>query len=569
VYVGNQNGDTVYVITDSTNTISSTINIGLTPVEAAYDSAKKEVFVVNKDSDNISVINDTTNAVIATISTGTTPSGITYDVGKGEIFVSNEGSNNVSVISDSTNTIVATISVGSAPEGIAYDSGKGYVYVSNNGGNTVSVIADSTNTVTATVSVGLNPTGITYDSGKGEVFVSNGASNNVSVISDSTNTVSATITVGSNPTAIVYDSGKGEVFVSNEGSNNLSVISDSTNTVSATISVGTTPLEIAYDSAKGELYVGNQHSGTVSVISDSTNTVIATVSVGLDPVEVVYDSSKGEVYVVNEDSHTISIISDTDLIASGGDYSLSHPVFAGSEFESNNLYPLYIDEKGIALPQYSNLVPTTVLHTGTPATIRIEAYDAQGPQSVEHVALFADLPGNDTNISDSHTQIVWEKGQPLKVIDPLHLFNHVNVISVPKGNLLELDYNVTFAKQMPTSSIIIRMWNQYRSSTDVQVLDAIRVLPTANTIQVLKDQVQNKTETTSTQQADMMTVVKEWGGYLPQSISDSQMLNSMGFKGDHTPSWLMKTTKWVVDGSITLQDFENAIEYLHDAGIIK
>jgi len=262
------------------------------------------------------------------------------------------------------------------------------------------------------------------------------------------------------------------------------------------------------------------------LISDSTNTVIATVSVGLDPVEVVYDSSKGEVYVVNEDSHTISVISDTDLIgASGGDYSLSHPAFAGSKFGSNNLYPLYIDGKGIALPQYSNIVPTTVVHTGTPATIKLEAYDNEGPQSVEHVALFADLPGNDTNISDSDTQIVWEKGQPLTVIDPRHLFSHVNVISIPKGNLLELDYNVTFAKQMPTSSIIIRMWNQYRSSTDVQVLDAIRVLPTANTMQVPQDSAQNKTETTSvtpsfnlhptpdttsTQQGDMMTIVKEW-----------------------------------------------------------
>ncbi|TLX81589.1 MAG: YncE family protein, partial [Thaumarchaeota archaeon] len=425
------------------------------------------------------------------------------------------------------------------------------------------------------------------DSGKGEVFVSNDGSNNVSVISDSTNTVSATITVGSNPTGIVYDSGKGEVFVSNEGSNNLSVINDLTNTVSTTISVGTTPLEIAYDSAKGELYVGNQHSDTVSVISDLTNTVVATVSVGLDPVEVVYDSSKGEVYVVNEDSHTISVISDTDLIAaSAGDYSLSHPVFAGSKFESNNLYPLYIDGKGIALPQYSNLAPTTVLHTGTPATIRLEAYDNQGSQLIEHVGLFTDLPGNDTNISDSDTQIVWEKGQPLTVIDPRHLFSHVNVISIPKGNLLELDYNVTFAKQMPTSSIIIRMWNQYRSSTDVQVLDAIQVVQDTNTVQqqILQDPVQNKTETTSvipsfnlhptldttsTQQGDMMTIVKEWGGYLPQSISDSQMLNSMGLKGDHTPSWLMKITKWVVDGSVTLQDFENAIEYLHDTGIIK
>jgi len=322
--------------------------------------------------------------------------------------------------------------------------------------------------------------------------------------------------------------------------------------------------------------VGNQHSGTVSVISDSTNAVVSTVSVGLDPVEVAYDSGKGEVFVVNEDSHTISVISDTGSVAPhGGDYSTSHPVFAGgAEFASNNLYPLYIDGKGIELPQYSNMVPTTVLHTGSPVTIRVEAYDNEGLQSIQHVGLFMNLPGNDTNLSDSDTQIVWEKGQPLELIDPHHLFSNADVVSIPKNNILELDYNVTFAKPMPISSIVIRMWNQYRSSTDVQVLDAIQVMP-PNTSSTLREQISsdltqdNKKGTTSTPQSDIMTIIKKWGGYMPQSVSDSQLLNSMGIKGDHIPSWFVKTTKWVADGSFTVGDFENAVEYMHDKGIIR
>src|SRR5207245_9210995 len=168
----------------------------------------------------------------------------------------------------------------------------------------------------------------------------------------------------------------------------------------------------------------------------------------------------------------------------------------------NNLYPLYIDGKGIELPQYSNLVPTTVLHTGSPVTIRVEAYDNEGPQSIQHVGLFMNLPGNDTNLSDSDTQIVWEKGQPLELIDPHHLFSNADVVSVPKSNILELDFDVTFAKPMSTSSIVIRMWNQYRSSTDVQALDAIQVVP-PNTSNTLREQISsdftqdNKKETTS------------------------------------------------------------------------
>jgi len=67
----------------------------------------------------------------------------------------------------------------------------------------------------------------------------------------------------------------------------------------------------------------------------------------------------------------------------------------------------------------------------------------------------------------------------------------------------------------------------------------------------------------------MMTIIKEWGGYLPQSVSDSQLLNSMGIKGDHIPSWFVTAAKWVADGSFTVGDFENAVEYMHDKGIIR
>ena len=79
----------------------------------------------------------------------------------------------------------------------------------------------------------------------------------------------------------------------------------------------------------------------------------------------------------------------------------------------------------------------------------------------------------------------------------------------------------------------------------------------------------NKKGTTSTPQSDIMTIIKKWGGYMPQSVSDSQLLNSMGIKGDHIPSWFVKTTKWVADGSFTVGDFENAVEYMHDKGIIR
>src|SRR6478752_7224779 len=101
--------------------IVTTISVGSTPFDIAYDSGKGEMFVANRGSGDISVIDDATNTVVATINTGTTPQGATYDSEKGEIFITNVNNHNVSVIDDNTNTVVATINVGVGPHGVAYD----------------------------------------------------------------------------------------------------------------------------------------------------------------------------------------------------------------------------------------------------------------------------------------------------------------------------------------------------------------------------------------------------------------------------------------------------------------
>src|SRR6267143_6782354 len=117
-----------FIQSSSANGVTATVNVGLTTVDVAYDSAKGEIYATNQNAGTVLVINDTTNTVSATIPVGTAPEGVTYDSGKGEIFVTNNDGNKVSVIIDTTNTISATITVGTSPSGIVYDSAKGEVY---------------------------------------------------------------------------------------------------------------------------------------------------------------------------------------------------------------------------------------------------------------------------------------------------------------------------------------------------------------------------------------------------------------------------------------------------------
>src|SRR5947209_4422248 len=127
----------------------STIPVGTFPYGITYGTAygNGNVYVALLGGNSVSVISDMTNSVVATIQVGTRPYGVAF--GNGNVYVANYDSNSVSVISSATNSVVATISVGTSPSGVAY--GNGNVYVTNFYNDNVSVISTTTNSVIDTV----------------------------------------------------------------------------------------------------------------------------------------------------------------------------------------------------------------------------------------------------------------------------------------------------------------------------------------------------------------------------------------------------------------------------------
>ena len=210
---------------------------------AAY--AAPFAYVTNAGSGNVSVINMATNTVITTIPVGLTPEQVAVTPNGLLAYVSNFGSNTVSVIATASNTVVATVPVGSGPAGIAVTPNGGSAYVANFASNTVSVIATASNTVVATVPVGSGPAGVAITPNGAFSYVANFVSNTVSVIATATNTVSTTISVGQRPDFLAVSLNGASVFVPNQNSNTVSVIDTATNTVTATIPVGAQPTGVA------------------------------------------------------------------------------------------------------------------------------------------------------------------------------------------------------------------------------------------------------------------------------------------------------------------------------------
>src|SRR3972149_5693129 len=119
-------------------------------------------YVTNAGSGSVSVINTATNTVITTIPVGLTPEQVAVTPNGLFAYVANSGSNNVSVIPPASNTAPAPVPVGSGPAGVAITPNGAFVYVSNFASNpgSVSVIATASNTVTTTIPVEANPVGV-------------------------------------------------------------------------------------------------------------------------------------------------------------------------------------------------------------------------------------------------------------------------------------------------------------------------------------------------------------------------------------------------------------------------
>ena len=137
--------------------------------------------------------------------------------------------------------------------------------------------------------------------------------------------------------------------------------------------------------------------------------------------------------------------------------------------------PITIQDQTFQLKGYANKIQTTTVQTGTNLHITLHALDDRGESQKKHVALYTNLSGKVRDIAHSHTSIVFDSGIPVQVTDPNGLFQSVKVISSGKGTNVQLDYDITFAKPMAKSDIILSMWDQNSRTQDIDLVDALKV----------------------------------------------------------------------------------------------
>ena len=248
-------------------------------------------------------------------------------------------------------------------------------------------------------------------------------------------------------------------------------------------------------------------------------------------------------------------------------------------------YPLIIDQNGYALHSSPSTVIPTQVAAGQTVTIKVTIHD---PTPIAYFAIYLNLQGNDISHLDSDAQIIWDSGQAY-VVDRSGLMQDVAVTMSEDPDdpaKKTATVTVTFSDGMGETNMVIRTWNAAGQITEVKIFDALDVRtqepepvavdPEPGTEPNTADPEPGAVPVTALGVADSQSAagpdadrdtlaIRMWSGFEPESISDAQLLASLGldYPGVDIPSWVMtELGPLVAKGDITVSEFKTALEYV-------
>ena len=235
-------------------------------------------------------------------------------------------------------------------------------------------------------------------------------------------------------------------------------------------------------------------------------------------------------------------------------------------------FPLEINSSGYLLDGPASTLVPHVVATGQPVTIKVTVHD---PTPIAYFAAYLNLQGNDVSHLDSDAQIIWDYGQTY-VIDQSGLMRDITVTMSedpddPTRNTFTV--TVTLSESMGKTNMAIRTWNADGRLAGVQIFDALDVRsPELEPVVVDPEPAETEPVVVDPEPAAVddsagrdILEIRMWSGFEPESISDAQLLASLGldYPGADIPAWVMtELGPLVAKGGVTVDEFKTALEYV-------
>jgi len=230
-------------------------------------------------------------------------------------------------------------------------------------------------------------------------------------------------------------------------------------------------------------------------------------------------------------------------------------------------------------------------------TFTFDLFENQGINNLEHVAFYMNIRGDET-VEDSDTYIIFEKGQPAYITDPHGLFADATFeLSQKDAWNLVLKFDMTFAKAMDTSHVILKIWDLDKNSSEKKFLDAFQVLDPSAVISeeefkpTTTDQGEFESSISKVVQSESVKIpiwVKNNANWWAEGqIDDADFIAGIEYLAKHKiinvpetqvvaettsqeiPSWIRNNAEWWASDQITENEFVQAIQWLITAGVMR
>jgi len=279
----------------------------------------------------------------------------------------------------------------------------------------------------------------------------------------------------------------------------------------------------------------------------------------------------------------LDVPSEIEQMIYNHDSSIPLPPMSLGLFENFD-YPMIINDKGFVLSGYSTTLETQTLEINTPYTIKFLFYESD---KIQHFSLYTNLRDANSAIHQSDTQIQYNDGQEIQVIDPNGFFKDVSfTLNEIDGLKKEIVLEITFAKEMATTDIIVRSWDPFLNSFDTYILKAIKVEPSGIIESLIPTYEEPVIENLQSQTIPIW-IKNNAAWWSEQQISDSdfvsgieylikkEIINVSGVEvgasnaSTEIPDWIKYNAGWWADSLITDDDFIGGIQWLVANGVIQ
>lgn len=306
VYVSDEGGRTVSVISSGANHVIATIPVGMRPRGIHVSNDGKWIYValsgsprcpptmpdsvcdhltVDHAQDGIAQIDASTQQVVRTLHAGTDPEQFDVSPDGTRLYVANEDAGTASIIDIAHDSVLARVPVGNEPEGVRVSPDGRTVYVTSEVNSTVTAIDANSRRVLSQVHVGSRPRNLLFFPDHQRYVVSSEVGGTVQIIDTKCNCSISTISFpkGAKPMGLAIAPDGQRVYVATGRFGTIEVIDMTKHQIIGEVKVGTRPWGIALTPDGSTLYVANGPSNTVSAIDTKTLRVKATIPVGILP----------------------------------------------------------------------------------------------------------------------------------------------------------------------------------------------------------------------------------------------------------------------------------------------